>query len=139
MHTLDCDPSHFPDAAAQGRSRRRSGAATRSVRSWLLGAIASLPLVAAGVSVRAEAADIAAPRFDATTVDSFFRSYEAIIATLPADAVPALELAVERTLRYYALTTGRSLGPADLISLFGGKTADQVVAAAPLPDDPTLL
>jgi len=77
-------------------------------------------------------------RFDATTIDSFARSYDAIVATLPANDVPSLELAVERTLRYYALTTGRSLGPADLVNLFGGKTAEQVVAAAPAPDDPTL-
>ncbi len=138
MHTLDRDPMISPDAPLPGRSRRRSGAATRSARSWLPGAVALLALVTAAVCVRADAAESTAPRFDATTLDSFARSYEAIITTLPAADVPGLELAVERTLRYYALTTGRSLGPADLINLFGGKTAEQVVATAPSPDDPTL-
>ncbi len=52
--------------------------------------------------------------------------------------MPRLELAVERTLRCYALTTGRVLGQADLVNLFGGKTADEVVASAPPASDPTL-
>ena len=115
------------------------GAAARTGRVWLAGALALLLLVASALSLRADAAESAVTRFDATSVDSFARSYEAIVAALPAREVPRLELAVERTLRYYALTTGRNLGQTDLINLFGGKTADQVVAAAPLPDDPALL
>jgi hypothetical protein len=138
VHTLDRNPLNLPDATPQGRSWRPSGAVARIVGIALLGAIASLPVGAAGVPMRAGAAESAAPQFDATTADSFARSYQAIVATLPAGDVPSLELAIERTLRYYALTTGGNLGQADLINLFGGKTADQVIASAPSSDDSTL-
>jgi hypothetical protein len=136
--TFDRNPMNCPDATPQGRSRRRSGAVARIAGIGLLGTIASLPVGAAGVPMRAGAADSAAPQFDATSADSFARSYQAIVATLPASEVPSLELAIERTLRYYALTTGGNLGQADLNNLFGGKTADQVVASAPSSDDATL-
>ena len=136
MQTLNRNSMHGADALCG--EARSPGAPARTDRVWLAGALALLLLVAAAMSLRADAAEGAAARFDATSIDSFARSYEAIVAALPASEVPRLELAVERTLRYYALTTGRSLGQADLINLFGGKTADQVVASAPLPDDPTL-
>ena len=133
MHALERDPINLARSPL-ARGAQRAPAA----RTWLLGACALLLLVAASVALRAEAAEGAALRFDATSADSFEASYAAIIATLPESRVPVLELAVERTLRYYALTSGRSLEPADLLTLFGGKTAAEVVAAAPPADDPIL-
>jgi hypothetical protein len=138
VHMFDRNPLNHPDATPQGGSWRLSGAVARIASICLLGATASLPVGAAGVPMSAGATETAAPQFDATTADSFARSYQAIVAALPAGEVPSLELAIERTLRYYALTTGGNLSQADLINLFGGKTAGQVVASAPLPDDPTL-
>jgi hypothetical protein len=79
-----------------------------------------------------------ARRFDATTVDRFSQSYQAIVATLPAGEVPRLDVAVEQTLRSYALASGRALSEADLRRLFDGKNAEQVLASAPRPDGPAL-
>lgn len=128
MQTLELTSTH--------ETSRDTGREAR--RGWLAGACALLLLAAAAASLRADAGEMATLRFDATSVETFASSYRGIVAALPEKDVPRLELAVERTLRYYALTTGRVLGQADLVNLFGGKTADEVVASAPSASDPTL-
>jgi hypothetical protein len=138
VHTLDRNPLICPHATPHSRPRRPFGVVARIAGIWLLGAIASLPAGATGVPMKEAAAESAAPQFDASTADGFARSYQAIVAALPAGDVSSLELAIERTLRYYALTTGGNLGQADLINLFDGKTAGQIIASAPSPDDSTL-
>ncbi len=136
MFTPDSDPMIERHVAGKTPSQRHAGVAAKSLCAALLGLTASLAVTAAAGPSNVAAA--VARHFDATTVDRFSKSYQAIVATLPAGEAPRLEVAVEQTLRSYALASGRALRDADLRRLFDGKTAEQVVASAPRPDSPAL-
>jgi len=100
-------------------------------------AVAILTLAAIGLAT-IDTHGFAAARFDATSVETFHRSYANVVGSIPAAEVVPLELAVEKIIRTYALATGQPPAQSDLVRKFDGKTAPQIVALADRLDSPTL-